>query len=90
MDQTTVNYAIALCGALGGWVLKVIWEAILELKKDVKQMDAKMHDDFVRREDFKDAIASIKVDVKDGFAKMDSTLNLLFEKLDKKEDRSNG
>ena len=71
-------------------MLKVIWEAILELKKDVKQMDAKMHDDFVRREDFKDAIASVKVDVKDGFAKMDSTLNLLFEKLDKKEDRSNG
>ena len=69
-------------------MLKVIWEAIVELKKDVKQMDAKMHDDFVRREDFKDAIASVKVDVKDGFAKMDSTLNLLFEKLDKKEDRN--
>ena len=69
-------------------MLKVIWEAILELKKDVKQMDAKMHDDFVRREDFKDAIASIKVDVKDGFAKMDSTLNLIFEKLDRKEDRN--
>lgn len=60
----------------------------MELKKDVKQMDAKMHDDFVRREDFKDAIASIKVDVKDGFAKMDSTLNLIFEKLDRKEDRN--
>ena len=69
-------------------MLKVIWEAILELKKDVKQMDAKMHDDFVRREDFKDAIASVKVDVKDGFAKMDSTLNLIFEKLDRKEDRN--
>lgn len=69
-------------------MLKVIWEAIVELKKDVKQMDAKMHDDFVRREDFKDAIASVKVDVKDGFAKMDSTLNLIFEKLDKKEDRN--
>lgn len=51
-------------------------------------MDAKMHDDFVRREDFKDAIASVKVDVKDGFAKMDSTLNLIFEKLDRKEDRN--
>ena len=69
-------------------MLKVIWEAIVELKKDVKQMDAKMHDDFVRREDFKDAIASVKVDVKDGFAKMDSTLNLIFEKLDRKEDRN--
>lgn len=87
MDQSTVNYIIALCGALGGWILKVIWEAILELKKDLKQIDEKMHDDFVKREDFKESMASMRSDMKHGFDKMDNTLNLIFQKLDKKEDK---
>jgi hypothetical protein len=81
------NWAIAAAGALGGWILKVIWDAIVELKKDLQKMDTKMHEDFVRRDDFKDAVGDIKQDMKDGFNKMDSTLGLIFKKLEKKEDR---
>lgn len=87
MDQMIFNWAVAACGALGGWVLKVIWDAIVELKKDLKQMDTKMHEDFVRRDDFKDAVREIKDDMKTGFAKMDTTLGLLFKKLENKEDK---
>jgi hypothetical protein len=43
----------------------------------------KMHDDFVRRDDFKEAIADIKCDMHRGFNKVDDTLGLLFKKLDK-------
>ena len=55
MDQMIFNWAVAAAGALGGWILKVIWDAIVELKKDIQRMDTKMHEDFVRRDDFKDA-----------------------------------
>lgn len=87
MDQMIFNWAVAAAGALGGWILKVIWDAIVELKKDLKQMDTKMHEDFVRRDDFKDAVVDIKSDMKDGFNKIDSTLGLIFKKLEKKEDK---
>jgi len=87
MDQMIFNWAVAAAGALGGWILKVIWDAIVELKKDLQKMDTKMHEDFVRRDDFKDAVSEIKQDMKDGFNKMDSTLGLIFKKLEKKEDR---
>ena len=50
-------------------------------------MDTKMHEDFVRRDDFKDAVREIKEDMKDGFSKIDSTLGLLFKKLENKEDK---
>ena len=86
MDQMIFNWAVAAAGAAGGWVLKVIWDAIVELKKDLKQMDTKMHEDFVRRDDFKDAVSEIKQDMKEGFNKMDSTLGLIFKKLERKED----
>lgn len=87
MDQMVFNWAVAAAGGLGGWILKVIWDAIVELKKDVQRMDSKMHEDFVRRDDFKDAVREIKDDMKDGFNKIDSTLGLLFKKLEKKEDK---
>jgi hypothetical protein len=87
MDQMVFNWAVAAAGALGGWILKVIWDAIVELKKDVQRMDSKMHEDFVRRDDFKDAVREIKDDMKDGFNKMDNILGLIFKKLDNKEDK---
>jgi len=87
MDQMIFNWAVAAAGALGGWVLKVIWDAIVELKKDLRQMDVKMHEDFVRRDDFKEAVSEIKQDMKDGFNKIDNTLGLIFKKLEKKEDK---
>lgn len=87
MDQMIFNWAVAAAGALGGWILKVIWDAIVELKRDLQKMDTKMHEDFVRRDDFKDAVSEIKQDMKDGFNKMDNTLGLIFKKLEKKEDK---
>lgn len=87
MDQMIFNWAVACAGALGGWILKVIWDAIVELKKDLRQMDVKMHEDFVRRDDFKEAVTEIKQDMKDGFNKIDNTLGLIFKKLEKKEDK---
>lgn len=87
MDQMIFNWAVAAAGAAGGWILKVIWDAIVELKKDLRQMDVKMHEDFVRRDDFKEAVTEIKQDMKDGFNKIDNTLNLIFKKLEKKEDK---
>jgi hypothetical protein len=83
MDQMIFNWAVAA----GGWILKVIWDAIVELKKDLRQMDVKMHEDFVRRDDFKEAVGEIKQDMKDGFNKIDNTLGLIFKKLEKKEDK---
>ena len=88
MDQTVFNWAVALAGAFGGWILKVIWDAIVDLKRELREIDTKMHEDFVRRDDFKEAVREIKDDMRTGFSKIDSTLALLFKKLENKEDRS--
>lgn len=87
MDQVIFNWAVAIAGFLGGWVLKIIWDAIVELKRDIKGLDLKMHEDFVRRDDFKEAVSELKNDMKSGFDKVDRTLGLLFKKLENKEDK---
>jgi hypothetical protein len=85
MDQVIFNWAVAVAGAFGGWILKIIWDAIVKLQDDLQKMDSKMHEDFVRRDDFKDAVKEIKEDMKDGFNKIDNTLGLIFKKIDAKQ-----
>ena len=67
--------------------MKIIWDSIQSLRADVKGLDAKMHEDFVRRDDSKDAVKDIKEDMKEGFKSINQTLGLLFKKLDGKEDK---
>jgi hypothetical protein len=94
--QDFFNIAIAVAGALGGWVLKVIWEAIKSVDRDVKELTRDVNNDFVRRDDFKESVAEIKTDMRDlrqdmkeGFGNVNTTLGLIFTKLDRKEDREN-
>ncbi len=94
MDQVVFNWAVGVAGFFGGWLLKVIWDAIQDLKQDIKTMDTKMHQDFVRRDDFKDAMTHVqkdmdelKQDMKDGFKQVNTTLNMIFQKIDSKEDK---
>ena len=96
MEQTIFNWAVAAVGALGGWVLKVIWDMLREmsseihsrdtrLQDDLKKLDIKMHEDFVRRDDFREAMNEVKNEMRNGFDKIDRTLGLIFKKIDDKE-----
>ena len=86
-EQVIFNWIVGVAGVLGGWTLKVIWDSLMELRRDIKTMDTKMHEDFVRREDFRDAVREIKEDMRAGFSNVDNTLRLIFKKLDDKENR---
>ena len=86
-EQVIFNWIVGIAGVLGGWTLKVIWDSLMELRRDIKTMDTKMHEDFVRRDDFKDAVREIKEDMRAGFGNVDNTLRLIFKKLDDKENR---
>ena len=86
-EQVLFNWIVGVAGVLGGWTLKVIWDSLMELRRDIKTMDTKMHDDFVRRDDFKDAVRELKEDMRAGFSTVDATLRLLFKKLDDKDNR---
>ena len=94
MDQTIINWLFAGFGAAVGWVLKVVWEAITDLKTDMKQIERNLPEVYLRKDDFKAAMADIKGDMKElrydmkgGFSKIDDALTLLFKQLGRKEDK---
>jgi len=94
MDQTLVNWVFTGFGAAIGWVLKVVWDAVRELRADMKQIERDLPEVYVRKDDFKVAMSDIKDDMrelkhdmKDGFSAVNNTLSLIFKKLDAKSDK---
>lgn len=95
MEQTVVNWVFTGFGAAVGWILKVVWDAVRELRSDLRQIEKDLPEVYVRKDDFREAITEIKTemremrqDMKVSFKHVDDTLNILFEKLNKKEDRN--
>lgn len=94
MDQTIINWLFIGFGAAVGWLLKVVWDAIKELKADMKQIERDLPEIYVRKDDFRgamkdmrDDIHEVKSDMKEGFRSVNDTLGLIFKKLDRKEDK---
>jgi hypothetical protein len=76
MEQSVLNWLFAGCGAAFGWILKIVWDAITDLKKDMKDLNKEVHEDFVRKEDYRVDIAEVK-----------QMLSRIFDKLDHKVDK---
>lgn len=87
MDQGIVNWVFAIAGAAIGWVLKVLWDAVGDLKRDVRQIERDLPGVYVRRDDFREAMRELKGDVKDGFAKIETAIASLTDRLDKQQER---
>lgn len=85
--QVVFNAAVAVAGFLGGWVLKVIWTAIRQLDADVKQLGREVHNDFVKRDDFKESTQELKSDMRHGFDKLEELIGALFKRLESKADK---
>ena len=82
-DQTVFNIALAITGFLGGWVLKVVWEAVKELQsadkilvEKVASIEILIAGNYMSKQDFDKIAAAI-------FAKLDK----IDDKLDRKADK---
>ena len=83
-DQTVFNIALAITGFLGGWVLKVVWEAVKELQtadkilvEKVASIEILIAGNYMSKQDFDKIAAAI-------FAKLDK----IDDKLDRKADKN--
>ena len=87
MEQYMLNWLFGIAGAAIGWLVKVIWDAVQDLKRDLGNLERNLPSVYVRRDDFREATRELKDDMRTGFAKIENTLNVLFKRLDGKEDK---
>ena len=82
-----MNWMFAAVGATTGWLVKVLWDAVGDLKRDLGNLERNLPSVYVRRDDFREATRELKDDMRVGFTKIENTLNVLFKRLDGKEDK---
>lgn len=76
MDTLLFQILVAVCGALGGFFIKVIWDSVKELQEADRELTDRVHEvekliagDYVRRD------------------YLDGKIDAIFVKLDKIEDK---
>jgi hypothetical protein len=76
MDQELLNWIFGGVMTLLGWLGRTLWDAVDNLKKDVKEIEVSLPSHYVRKEDWKDSLDRIE-----------TMVNRILEKLDGKVDK---
>ncbi len=58
--QSAFNIVFSVAMVLGGWVLRIIWDATQTLAKDMKQLENKLPEVYARRDDMVASFADLK------------------------------
>ena len=75
-DQGIINIIIGVVLSVLGWFARQLWDAVQDLKKDVKQIEVDLPTHYVRKEDL-----DVRLD------RLAAALNRIFERLDHKADK---
>lgn len=76
MEQEFINWIFGAVMTLLGWLGRTLWDAVDNLKKDVKDIEVNLPSHYVRKDE---------LEVR--FDKIEIMLNRIFEKLDTKADK---
>ena len=75
--QTLFNVVGGVLLTVIGWIARTLWDAVAELRRDLREIENEMPKNYVRREDFIEALRRIE-----------SMVSRIFDKLDSKEDKN--
>lgn len=74
--QSIIDVITGIVGAVIGWFVKIMWDSVKELQKDMKETNQALHENYVRKDDYRIDMAEIK-----------GMFNRIMDKLDNKQDK---
>jgi len=75
-NQSLFNIVVVAVLGCVGWFARQLWDAIQSLKDDLKSIEVELPTQYVR-----------KVDIESRFDKLESILEKIFDRLDRKADK---
>ena len=67
-SQEVINLIISGVFTIVGWFLKAMWEAVRDLKADIRKIEAEIHKEYVSKYEYQADILEIKGILKEIFA----------------------
>lgn len=74
-----IKWALYVVTGVVSWFIRLLWSKATTLEKEVELLKLKISEEYVKKDDFKDAIADFKLDLKD-------TITPLCDKINKIDD----
>jgi len=74
--QSILNVVLMAALSIGGWFVRQMWDAVTNLKDDLKKIEVDMPTHYVRKDDMESR-----------FDRIEALLDKLYEKLDNKQDK---
>lgn len=75
--QNLFNLVLGVALPVGGWFCRQLWDSVKELKKDITELRLHVAENCVK-----------KVEMESQYSKIETMLEKIFDKLDKKVDKS--
>lgn len=85
--QTVINIGGASLLAGLGWFGREIWDAVKELRRDIRQIEKDLPEVYARRDEMKESFKEVKQDMNQGFNKIEAMIGQLFDRLNNKADK---
>ena len=76
MDQQLINYILGSVMAVLGWLGKTVWDAVQDLKNDLKDLEVELPTHYVRKDELE-----ARLD------KLETMLAKIYDKLETKADK---
>lgn len=76
MDQQLINYILGSVMAILGWLGKTVWDAVQDLKNDLKDLEVELPTHYVRKDELE-----ARLD------KLETMLAKIYDKLETKADK---
>jgi hypothetical protein len=76
MEQSLINYLVGGCLTLLGWLGKTLWDAVNNLKNDLKRIEVDLPSSYVK-----------KTELDNRLDKIETILDKIFDRLEAKVDK---
>ena len=70
-----INMAVPFVAGVVGWFVKMIWSNQKETQEQMDALKLEVAKDYVRKDDFKDAIAAFKTELRDNIGPLCDKIN---------------
>jgi len=91
MDQMRLmDFLLALVSAGLGWWAKVMWDAVRELRRDLRELENGIPREYVRKTDWDRATDRISAEIHDLKTEVTGRMDAIWLKIDGKADKGSG
>lgn len=70
-----IKWALYVITGVATWFIKLLWKGQKDLEKEMELLKLKISEEYLKKDDFKDALAELKLDFKEALIPFHDKLN---------------